>query len=142
MITTLPIKIIAIGDDGFHLSAKIYLNGKVANVIVDTGASKTVFGNSSIQKYVTDKKFKNLENLSIGLGSKKIKSKSVTINKIKIGTIKIANYTTILLDLSHINDSYKEIGLKPIDGILGSDILNKYNAIIDYKKRIIKLKQN
>ena len=45
-----------------------------------------------------------------------------------------------MLDLSHVNQSYEQIGLKPIDGVLGSDVLLKYNAVIDYEKKILKLK--
>ena len=50
------------------------------------------------------------------------------------------NYKTILLDLSHVNNSYEQIKLKPVDGVLGSDLLLKYSAVIDYDKKILKLK--
>ena len=40
--------------------------------------------------------------------------------------MKIKNYQTVLLDLSHVNNSYSQIKIKPIDGVLGSDILHKY----------------
>ena len=67
-------------------------------------------------------------------------SELVTIKKLKIGDLEISDYKTILLDLSHVNNSYEQIGLKQVDGVLGSDILLKYNAVIDYEKKILKLK--
>lgn len=140
MTTIIPIKIIDIAGDGFHLVIKLYINKKTANVIVDTGASKTVFDKRRIGKFVDDKTFEKHDSLSSGLGTNTMKSEQVNIKKIKIGELVIENYKTILLDLSHVNKSYEQIGLKHVDGVLGSDILLKYNAIIDYEKKILKLK--
>ena len=140
MTTIVPIKIISVGGDGFHLLTKIYINGRVANMIIDTGASKTVFDQNRIEKYVADKDFDTHTTLSVGLGSNKIKSKLTILKTIKIGDLKIKNYTTVLLDLSHVNQSYKELGIKEVDGILGSDLLEEYKAVIDFQKKIVKLK--
>ena len=140
MITTIPLKILDIADEGFHLLIKIFINGKVANVIVDTGASKTVFDKKAIERFVQHRDFDLQEELSTGLGTSTMMSQSTSIKKIKIGEVEIKNYKTILLDLSHVNNSYAQIGLKSIDGVLGSDILLKYNAVIDYEKKILKFK--
>ena len=43
MKTTIPFKIIKIDDEGFHLLIKVYINKKVAHLLIDTGASKSVF---------------------------------------------------------------------------------------------------
>lgn len=140
MITTIPFRILDIAGDGFHLMIKLYINKKLANVIVDTGASKTVFDKTRIEKFVTERKFEKHESLSSGLGTNTMQSEQVSIKRIKIGDLEIENYRTILLDLSHVNQSYEQIGLKPVDGVLGSDILLKYNAIIDYERKILKFK--
>ena len=140
MATIIPLKILNIADEGFHLMIKMSINGKSANVIVDTGASKTVFDKTAIEKFVKHKKFDNHDQLSSGLGTNTMVSQSTVIKKIKIGEVVIENYTTVLLDLSHVNNSYSQIGLKPVDGVLGSDILLQYNAVIDYEKKILKLK--
>ena len=140
MTTTIPFKILSIGGEGFHLLMNIYINAKVANVIIDTGASKTVFDKKRILKYVTEKKFGKHDNLSSGLGTSTMKSQFTEIKKIKIGKIEIIDYKTILLDLSHVNKSYKQVGLTQVEGVLGSDILLKYKAVIDYEKKKIKLK--
>ncbi len=140
MTSTIPFKVLSIGGEGFHLMLKIYINRKVANVIIDTGASKTVFDKKRILKYVINKKFAEHDNLSSGLGTNTMKSHFTTIKKIKIGEIEIIDYQTVLLDLSHVNKSYLQVGLPQVDGILGSDILLKYNAVIDYQKMKLKLK--
>jgi len=140
MITTIPFKVLDIAGEGFHLLLKMYINKKVAHVIIDTGASKTVFDKTRISKFVSDKTFEKHDSLSSGLGTNTMKSEQVYIKKLKIGDLEIDGYKTILLDLSHVNQSYHQIGLKPVDGVLGSDILLKYNGVIDYEKKILKLK--
>ena len=140
MITTIPFKILDIAGEGYHLLLKLYLNKKVANVIIDTGASKTVFDKTRIEKFVAERTFEKHESLSSGLGTNTMQSEQVTVKKLKIGELEIENYKTILLDLSHVNQSYEQIGLKPVDGVLGSDILLKYNAVIDYEKKVLKFK--
>ena len=140
MTTIIPFKVLDIAGEGFHLLIKILINKKVAKVIIDTGASKTVFDNQRIKKYVGKKTFEKYDSLSTGLGTSTMTSELVSIKKIKIGELEIVNYKTILLDLSHVNNSYEQIKLKPVDGVLGSDLLLKYSAVIDYDKKILKLK--
>lgn len=140
MICIIPFKIISINGEGFHLTMKLYINGKPANVIIDTGASKTVFDKSRITKFITNKIFDENEKLSTGLGTNSMKSHMTKIKKMKLGVIQILNYETVLLDLSHVNQSYEQVGLKPVEGVLGSDILVEYKAVIDYEKKIMKLK--
>jgi hypothetical protein len=142
MITVVPFKILSLDADGFHLMIKVKINGKPANLIIDTGASKTVLDTSRVSKYVKESDFKIHDKLSSGLGTNTMKSQTTSLKKIKIGELEILNYTTVLLDLSHVNGSYEQIGLKPIEGVLGSDILLQYNAVIDYEKRVVKLKFN
>ena len=140
MITRIPLQILDIGGEGYHLMIKMLINGKAAQVIVDTGASKTVFDKTAIEKFVQHKKFDKHEHLSSGLGTNTMISQTTNLKKVKIGDVIFENYTTVLLDLSHVNNSYTQIGLKPVQGVLGSDILLKYGAIIDYEKKVLKLK--
>ena len=37
------------------------------------------------------------------------------------------------MDLTHVNNSFIELGHQIIDGVLGADILIKHNCIVDYK---------
>ena len=140
MITTIPFKILSIDEEGFHLMIKVSINRKTANLIIDTGASKTVLDKTRIKNYVSEKSFDVHDKLSSGLGTNTMESQLTILKKIKIGDIEINNYTTVLLDLSHVNKSYEQVGLKPIEGVLGSDILLQYKAIIDYEKKVLKLK--
>lgn len=133
----IPIQVINIDSNGTHLHVKISLNGKIANMVLDTGASRTVFDKKGIKKFVKDSKAKPDDKLSSGLGTNTMKSHTITIKKLKLGPLEIVNYHSVLLDLSHVNHSYKQIGLKPIAGVLGGDILHKYAAVISYRKKVL-----
>jgi hypothetical protein len=139
MNTNIPFRILNIDGEGFHLMVRVLVNGKAASLIIDTGASKTVFDNSRIEKYVKDKNFDTHDKLSSGLGTNSMTSQITTIKKLKIGDIEIADYRTVLLDLSHVNNSYDQVGLKPVEGVLGGDILVQYKAVIDYEKKMLRL---
>jgi clan AA aspartic protease (TIGR02281 family) len=134
MKTEIPIKMLKL-EDGFHLLVSIRVNGKSAKFLVDTGASKTVLDRSRSSRFLSVNKFEKHDKLSTGLGTSNMKSHLALIDKISLGKISLKNYKAVIIDLSHVNVAYGQINQKPIDGVLGSDILNKYKSVIDYGKR-------
>jgi hypothetical protein len=140
MISTIPFKVLNIDNEGFHLLIKLRINRKIAKLIIDTGASKTVFDKSRIEQFVPERNFDVHDKMSSGLGTNTMQSQTTRIKKMTIGEIEIMDYKAVLLDLSHVNQSYQQIGLPTVDGVLGSDILLQYHAVIDYEKKILKLK--
>jgi len=138
--TVLPIQVLFIEEDGFHLLIQAFLNNKKAWMLIDTGASKTVFDKERIKKFVDEDEFELNEKLSTGLGTNSMQTHSAIIKKIKFGEIAIKNFKTILLDLSHVNDSYHKLDLPVIDGVLGSDLMVQYDAVIDYKSKELRLR--
>lgn len=135
MQTTLPFEIIPIEDDGFHLQLKVTINGMAANLILDTGASRSVFDETRIAQFTKNNHIEDLDRLSTGLGTNTMTSKKVTLEKLQLNAIVIENYEATVLDLAHVNQSYEKLELEVIDGVLGSDILVKFNAVIDYGKK-------
>jgi len=133
MTTTLPITIQAIEDDGFHLLTTIQINGKDALLIIDTGASRSVFDETRIVDFIGHNNLTEQDKLSSGLGTNTMTSKKVMLEHLNLNGLILNNYEATLLNLHHVNESYQKIGLSPTDGILGGDILHDYHAIIDYK---------
>ena len=124
---------------GLHIHIKIFLNNKVARFVVDTGASQTVIDKNRAEHFIPGGIHRMLDALTAGIGTNNLESQAVIIKNIRIGELKIKNYELILLDLHHVNESYKTMGFKEIDGIFGSELLDKYAAIIDFKKAQLKL---
>ncbi len=122
---------------GCHLAVAGKIGKKKVNLIIDTGASQTVFDKNRIAQFIGHDVFEKAESLSSGLGTNTMESHMVTIPDFKIGELEFPNEKMMLLDLSHVNQSYEMMKKKPIDGVLGGDILSHYKAIIDYDKRTI-----
>ena len=135
----IPINIINIEGDGFHLVAEGLINNKKARFVVDTGASRTVFDKERILTFADDTEFSEKEGLSAGIGGTDISSFIFTIKELSFGDLKINNYQAVAMDLSNINNSYAMIKLSPIDGVLGGDLMKKYQAIINYKSKKMRL---
>jgi predicted aspartyl protease len=131
----LKLNLLSIEGDGYHLYVEAEINGKQANLLVDTGASKTVFDSNRITQYTGENSLVELDKLSTGLGTDSMPGHLIEIDEIKLGTTTITDYKGLALDLSHVNASYKKMGIAPIDGVLGSDILQEHNAVIDYKNK-------
>jgi clan AA aspartic protease (TIGR02281 family) len=137
-VVRIPIKLLKL-DDGFHLLVTLRVNGKTARLLIDTGASKTVFDKEQVKKFISEEKLEKHGKLSTGLGTSNIKSHLALIDSISLGKIEMKNYKTVVIDISHVNLAYRQMKQKPIDGVLGSDILKKYKALIDYGKKILTL---
>lgn len=135
----LPIKIINIEGDGFHIVTEGLINGKPARFVVDTGASRTVFDKDRILNYINNPEFAEKEGFSAGIGGTDISSFIFEIEELSFGDLKINDYQAVAMDLSNINTSYEMIKLPPIDGVLGGDLLRKHNAVISYRLKKIRL---
>ncbi len=136
----IDLEVLTIEDDGSHLICKAKINGKNARILIDTGASRSVFDQERIRLFVNEKSFIQNEKLSTGLGTNSMPTSSVTLKSLKIGDLKIDDFLAILLDLQHVNVTYGTLGHEAIDGVLGNDILLKHKAVIDYNKKILKLR--
>jgi hypothetical protein len=65
----LPVEIVPIEDEGFHLVIRAAINGVDARLLVDTGASRTVFDRDRYRQFVSEISFIPDEKLSAGLGT-------------------------------------------------------------------------
>lgn len=134
MKVSVPLKLIKL-DDGYHIFIQAMINGKKATLIIDTGASRSAFDKDRIKKFVGKATFIKHKKLASGIGTNSMKSQITSLNSIRFGKIEVKNYTAVLLDFFHVVKAYREMGVKPVDGILGADILRKYKAVIDYGRK-------
>ncbi len=139
MIIKIPLRLLNIEGDGFHLQAKVKINGKPALVIVDTGASRTVFDKTEILKYLRTEEIAEHDQVSTGLGTSDMISQVVTLDSFSLGKLKIDKFPAVVLDLQHVNHTYAAIGFAAIAGVLGSDVLVAYKAVIDFPKKLLSL---
>lgn len=136
-LNKIKLTLIPIEEDGYHIFIDAIINGKIARLLIDTGASRTVFDAERIKAFLpgTRKKFKKTDKLSTGLGTNTMESHSVTLKEFALGETIFLEYQAVALNMEHVNQSYRMLGLPEIDGVLGGDLLYELKATIDYKKK-------
>ena len=140
MITKIPLELIDLNGDGFHLAIEVEVNGVKLRMILDTGASRTVFDVNRIDSFVQNPEMEVNEQLSTGLGTNDMQSNILQIDSFVIGELQIPYYSTVAIDMVHINQTYEILDMPLIDGVLGGDILHEFQAKIDYKTKQLTLK--
>lgn len=139
--TSLPLEIVTIDEGGgIHLCAEITLNRKKCKMVLDTGASRTVFDQDEIKRYVKEDITEIAGKMSAGLGTDSMQTHSVLVKKMKLKSLEITDYEGLALDLTLLNNSYEQLGYKKVIGVLGSDILQEYEAVIDFGKKKLTLR--
>ena len=119
----------------YYLEANI--NGINGKFILDTGASNSCICSSLENNFniISKETIEKASSATSEISNTKI-SKG---NKIQIG--KWENKTNLItFDMSHINHALSEKKIGSVSGIIGSDILKKSKAILDYKSNNLYLK--
>src|SRR4051812_34901520 len=129
-----PVKIIleALDATGYHLFINVKMNGKQNRFLIDTGASHTVVDKGYFEKNFGSKNLKTVKQATTGLHSSTTESYFGKIKEMNIGKAVVKNFTAAAVDLAHVNNTYKQLKKKPIQGILGSDLMLKFKMRIDY----------
>jgi predicted aspartyl protease len=134
---TVPLILINLQDDGFHLLVEIVVFGEKLFAVLDTGASRSVFDKMLMEKHVKEISVsKETQAATIFSTSETLQG---IVPKLKIGEITLKNYSAVALDLQSVTDTYLTMGHPPISAIIGGDILMKYKAKIDYRKQLLRL---
>jgi len=134
-----PLQVLDIEGEGFHIMVKGLIHGKEASFLVDTGASRSVFDPKTIATFIDDPAFEKKEGMTAGVGSSDLESATFRMDSLAIGELEIRDYEAVALDLENIHEMYGNLGLPHIDGIIGGDILKRHKAIINYKAKKIRL---
>lgn len=134
----IPLHIFPVDDSGYHIKIKGQLNGEEAVFILDTGASRTVISLEFSQRISWKTPMESNEQPASGVGNNEILNYIGTAD-IELSTLKIPDHALTIMDLSHVNAAYHQIGIEPIDGIIGSDILYQYHATISFKAKMLYL---
>lgn len=123
-----------------HLSLSAKLNHVTGHFILDTGASTTIVDKKHRKKFrliATDSK-----KVAKTAGGSQLKMEVSNENTFEFEQLILKNYKVSLIDLKYISYSFKKMGVKNIDGIIGNDLLKRRKGIIDYGNLVLYLKKN
>jgi hypothetical protein len=120
-----------------HLHINAVINGVDGYFVLDTGAGATIIETSRKEKF--NLKVKNTSNSGAGAGGSQSMQLSNN-NSINLENLLIENFDLYIMNLDHVNNAFKSMGLKEVDGVIGADILTIKEAIIDYSNLFLYLK--
>lgn len=121
-----------------HLLIKASVNGVKGNFILDTGASNSCVGFEGIELFqLTAGKSKTKAS---GAGATGMATQLAKNNQLQLGTWKTKDFHLVVFDLSHVNEALTQYKAKPVQGIIGADVLLAGKGIIDYYNHYLYLK--
>lgn len=122
-----------------HLLVKAKINGIKGNFILDTGASNSCVGFESIELFTLDAQ--KSKTRAAGAGAVGMLTQVSQQNILKMGLWKWPDFNLVIFDLSHVNEALTQHKAKPVQGIIGADVLLQGKAIIDYPNKLLYLKK-
>ena len=134
-----PLQLLDIEGEGFHIMVKGLIHGKEANFLIDTGASRSVFDPKTISDFIDNIQFEKKEGMTAGVGSSDLESATFVIDSFSVGELEIDEYEAVALDLENIHEMYGKLHLPRIDGIIGGDLLRRYRAVINYRSKKLRI---
>lgn len=163
MKTVLPLEILNLDADGVHLLVDVGLGDlPPAKMVLDTGASKSVFDASwlgsqvneiSLQEYIrlSDEKGGRLQQrlqafdaspeelVSASVNGDPVQFKYGILSSLRLGEGVLVGLPIVLMDLDRVNQLYESRLNCRFAGLLGSDLLLERKAVIDYRRKTLSL---
>lgn len=134
----IPIELVELERHNYHLLVKAkFEDGEFGYWIIDTGASKTVFDKGLDQYYNLIEADDDEEYQSAGISEGMVETLVGEVRSVNFGDLKLKDQKVALINLDHVNDIYRKYRDIRICGLLGSDLLKKYQCVIDYKYETI-----
>ena len=121
-----------------HLLVKASINGVKGNFILDTGASNSCVGFESIALFQLTAGSSTTK--AAGAGATGMFTQIAKDNILQLGRWKDTEFHLVIFDMSHVNEALRQYKAKPVQGIIGADVLLQGKAIIDYYNHCLYLK--
>lgn len=111
-----------------HITATFKVNGKPCVFLVDTGGGGTLIDMSKKSKYGLEAEGKRDYAAGIGSVSSLVKTSAI----LQVNGKDFKSEDLYLMDISYINTEFRKTKGRQVDGVLGTDFLERHKAIIDY----------
>lgn len=121
-----------------HLLLKASINGVKGNFILDTGASNSCVDFENITHFKLNATASKTR--AAGAGAIGMLTQVANKNILKAGRWTYEDFNLVVFDLSHVNLALEQHNAKPVQGIIGADVLMEGMGIIDYANKYLYLK--
>jgi predicted aspartyl protease len=124
--------------DGNNLFVKSVVNGVDARLMIDTGAYQTILHRRFVRRMKIP--LRKSSYLSAGVNMKKTGVQLATISRLSIGSVRIGEKKVNVTDLGGLFSREALDETPPVAGLLGSEILQDHNGIIDFRTKTLYLR--
>jgi Aspartyl protease len=131
-----PLQVNAVGH--FELAAEV--NGHGARLVLDTGASHTVFDTASVERF--ELRTTPSPDRARGVGASDYATATFTVADLRLGAARLRDVVARAFDLGHVNRALEARGAVPVDGALGADVLRSAEAVIDYARATLYIRDS
>ena len=121
-----------------HYVLTATLNGTLGRFILDTGASTTCVSTELATHFHLNPK--PSEEKASSASANELDTEVAHHNELVIGSWSSKRRSVVLFDMQAVNHALQKHDIETVDGIIGADILQSVNAIIDYKNDWLYLK--
>jgi hypothetical protein len=127
------------GATGHLFLERAAINDAAVTLCLDTGAGRTVVD-------VTRARALGLTLTEVGrgaggAGATSMPSFRTQLARLDLGALAERDFAAHAIDLSHVNKALSQRGERPMDGVLGADLLDARHAVIDYHELRLFLKR-
>ena len=111
-----------------HITATFQVNGKPCVFLIDTGGGGTLIDMSKKDKYGIEPLGKCDYAAGIGSVSSLVRTSAI----FQVNGKEFKHDDLFMMDISYLNTEFKKTKGRQIDGVLGTDFLERHHAVIDY----------
>ena len=119
-----------------HITVSLQVNGKPCVFLVDTGGGATLIDISKKDQYQLEPQAVRDYAAGIGSASPLVRTTGV----FGINGTEMRNDSLFLMDISYVNAEFRKTRSRRVDGVLGTDFLERCHAVIDYSRLTLYLK--
>ena len=111
-----------------HITATFQVNGKPCVFLIDTGGGGTLIDMSKKDKYGLEP----LGKREYAAGISSVNSLVRTSAILQVNGKEFKSDDLFMMDISYLNTEFRKTKGRQVDGVHGTDFLERYKAIIDY----------
>ena len=125
-------------SEGFNLYVDGSVNGKAARLMVDTGAFATLLHSPFVRRMNIPLRQTKFRSVGVNLAESRVRL--ATISRLSVGSMKMRTHDVGVINLAGLIQGGLLEGSPPVAGLLGSEMLQRYHAIIDFGTKSLYLK--